>query len=268
LIAVSRAAGFPDADRGGIIFRLLVFLTVVFAAVAMAWMLFLPEVLTTQLRQRTGFDATVESLAVNPFTGTVELRGLVVANPPTFPVRDFLELRSFSADAEVTSLFSDHVVFSRMDIDVARVTLVKRDAAQTNATAFSNHLAAAEAAAPATAKAPRTFLIRRLTVHVGEVVVRDHSGLVPAVQDFKLDFSQSYTDVTGLRQLFAPATLQALLPVGTALNGLLPGTLGDAVGSAVRDAAKTGAGLLKDAGRKTGEKIRGYFDALEESKKP
>jgi hypothetical protein len=36
----------------------------------------------------------------------------------------------------------------------------------------------------------------------------------------------------------------------------------------VKEATKSGAGLLKDAGRKAGEKIKGYFDALEESRKP
>ncbi len=267
---MQRAGRPSSSSRGGIFFKLLVFLAVIFAAVAMAWMLFLPVVFTTQLRQRTGFDATVESLAVNPFTGTVELRGLVVTNPPTYPVRDFVQLRRFHADAEVFSLLTDRPVFTSVVLDVAKVTLVKRDGGQTNAGAFQGNLVSlgADPALPVPVRPARGVLIRRLTVHIDEVVIEDHAGQVPVVQDYKLGFNQTYLDVTGVKQLLAPAALSGLMPVGVALDGLLPGALGRALGETMKDAAKSGAGLLKAAGHKTGEKIKGYFDALEESRKP
>lgn len=246
-------------------------LAVVFAAVALAWMLFLPLVLTTQLRQRTGFDATVESFAVNPFTGTVELRGLVLTNPPTFPGRDFVQLREFHAKAEVLSLLSDRTVFSSMTLDVAAVVLVKRDDGSTNAGAFQHNLTSPAGdgqPSPPSSRPPRRFLIRRLTVRVDRLVITDHSGLLPASHEYHLGLNQTYTDVTDVRQLLAPAALQNLAPVGLVLNGLLPGDLGHAINDAVKDATKSGAGLLKAAGRKAGEKVKGYFDALEESRKP
>jgi uncharacterized protein involved in outer membrane biogenesis len=256
-------------ERGGVGLKLLVFLAVVFAAGALAWMLFLPLVFTTQVRQRTGFDITVQSLAVNPFTGTIELRGLVLANPPTFPVRDFVELRRFSAEVEVLTLFSARPVLATMALDVAKVTLVKRPAAETNAESFQRHLTQADdPPLPLPARPARGFLIRRLEVRIDELVIADYSARIPAVQRYKLAFNQTYMDVTSVRQLLAPAALQGLLPVGTALNGLLPGALGQALGEVVKEATKSGAGLLKDAGRKAGEKIKGYFDALEESRKP
>lgn len=249
--------------------KLFVFLVVVFATLALAWMLFLPVVLTNQLRARTGFEAQIRSLAVNPFTGTVELRGLVLTNPPTFPVHDFLEVRRLSANAELFSLFSDRPIFESLELDVAKVTLVKRDALQTNAAAFQHNLEGpADPAAAAAKPKVKGFLIRRLTVRIDEVVIADHSARTPAVQDFKLGFEHSYSDVTGVKQLLSPSTLQSLLPVGAALNGLLPGALGDAVADVMKEAAKSGAGLLKEAGAKASERIKGYFDALEESKKP
>jgi hypothetical protein len=257
-----------SGERGGLGTRLLVFLVVIFAGAALAWMLFLPLVLTTQIRQRTGFDAAVQSVVLNPFTGTVQLRGLILTNPPTYPVHDFLELRQFTADAEVFTMFSDRPVFSTMEVDVARVTVVKRDGSQTNAAAFSDYLTTTVPDGPPRAGPARVFLIRRLTVKIDEVIVADHTGRAPVVQNYKLSFNQCYADVTGVKQLLAPPTLQALLPLGTALNGLLPGAIGKAVGEAVRDATKTSGTLLRDAGRNTSEKIKGYFDALEESKKP
>ena len=59
-----------------------------------------------------------------------------------------------------------------------------------------------------------------------------------------------------------------LAPVGVALKGLVPGELGDAIGDAVKGAGKAGAGFFKSVGHKAGEKVKGFFDALEESRKP
>ncbi len=256
--------------RGGILAKLLLLLAVVAAAAALAWMLFLPLVLTTQLRQRTGFDATVRSLAVNPFTGTVEVRGLVLANPPTFPIRDFLEVREFFADVELLSLWSERPVFTSVRLDVASVTLVKRENSQTNAEAFQHNLTLAADAQPRppSSRPPRGFLIRRLTVRIDRLVIADHSTRLPTSREYRVGLNQNYTDVTELKQLFAPDALLGLAPVGAALHGLVPGDLGRALNEAVKETSKTGAGWLKDLGRKAGQKAKEYIDALEESRKP
>jgi hypothetical protein len=254
--------------RGGAVFKLLIFLAVVFCAAALAWMLLLPTLLITQLRQRTGFEASVQSLAANPFTGTIEIRGLIVTNPPTFPVTDFLELRSFSANARIFSLFSDRPVFTSVVVDAARVTIVKREGAVTNVSALSGNFSNPEQPPLPPNRARKEFLIERLIVRIEEVVIADHSGRVPDVQTYRLSLNQSYANVTGVKQLFTPSTLQGLLPFGSALNGFLPGAVGQALGEVVHDAARTGGKMLKRAGQTTGEKINGYFDALEESKKP
>lgn len=252
------------------IFKLLVVLAVLFAALALAWMLFLPAVLTAQIRSRTGFDATVQRLAVNPFLGKVELRGLVVTNPPTFPVPDFVTVREFRADAEVFSLFTDRPVFRTVTLDVAEVTVVKRPDGQSNAEVLHhNYSAPADGQPrPPSSRPPQKFLIRRLTLRLDQVVIADHSARLPVLHVYKLNLNQSYTDVTDVKQLLAPVTLQSLAPLGAALSGLVPGNFGAAINDAMKDAAKTGLPWFKALGHKVEEKTKGYFDALEESKKP
>src|SRR5690348_4901611 len=102
----TQQAQHEQGVRGGALFKLLVMLVVIFAFGALAWMLFLPVIVTRQIRQHSGFDATVERLAFNPLTGSIELRGFTLTNPPTFPVSDFLQLRQFQATAKVRTLFS------------------------------------------------------------------------------------------------------------------------------------------------------------------
>lgn len=248
---------------GGILFKLLVFLVVIAAFVALGWMLFLPVLLTQQLRKRTGFDATVERFSVNPVSGRVDLRGLVVTNPPTFQTSGFLEVREFKANADVVSLFSSEPVFDTMTLDLAHVTLVKREDGTTNAEAFEQNLNdASKRLRPV--QPSRKFMIHRLDLKIDRLTIADHSLRRPSIKEFPLHLHQNYVDVTDLTQLLGPAVLKNLAPVATAVGGLIPGELGKALG----DATKSGADLLKNAGRRTEDKVKGFFDALEESKKP
>ncbi len=246
--------------------KLLVFLVVIAAFAALAWMLLLPVVFTNRIRASTGFDATVTSLVVNPVSGTVRVKGFGLTNPPTFPVSEFLGVREFSADVRMKTLWSEQWVIESMIVDVERVTLVKREDGITNAQAFERNLKEARERErrPPSSKPERTFLVRELRLRVNELVVADHSGRRPTERTFALGIEQDYKDVTSMEQLLTPAALRPLAPVAVALSGFVPGNLG----AAIDEAARASAGKLKEAGRKTTEAVRGFFDALEESRKP
>lgn len=255
----------PDAKRvrGGAVFKALVFLAAVFAVGALAWMLFLPALFVAQLRERTGFGVELRSLVANPFTGTIELRGLRLANPAAFPGRDFLQLREFRLRAEVATMFSGRPVFEEVVIDIAQLTLVKAADGRTNTGAFQRGFAVPAA----DRKAPR-FLIRRLTLRLDRLIVADHSGPGPVVRESDPGINCTLTNVTDLQPLLPVEVWESLAPVGAALGGLMPGDLGAAWRAAAKDAARAGAAGLREAGLKAGEKAKGFLEALEESKKP
>lgn len=255
--------GIRGRDRGGVMFKLLVLLAVLGAAGALAWMLFLPAFLAAQLRERTGFTVELRSLVANPFTGLIDVRGLVLSNPPGFPAGDFVQLREFRLEADLTTLLSDRPVFDAVTLDVARITLVKQADGRTNAEAFQR--------APVTGSTPPAAprcLIRRLDLQFDRLVVVDHSGPVPVVREFEVGVKGTYRAVTDLQPLLSPEVWQALAPLGAALDGLVPENLGQAVRRAAKEAAKTGAERLRAAGQRTGESVKGYLEALEENKKP
>jgi hypothetical protein len=259
------ALWLAHGQRGGALGKLIMFLVVVFAFVALAWMLFLPLLLTKQLRRRSGFDAQVNRLAVNPFTGSIELQGFVLENPPTFPVLDFLELRQFRAHSTLSSLLSDHPVFDDMLIDVASITLVKRQDGITNASAFTENLQHdGRGPGPDTPPKVRDVLVRKLDLRIDRLVIIDSSRKDGSPREYTLNIRQNYADVTRLDQLFEPAMLKKLAPIATAVSGLIPGDLG----AVLAEAGKSGNDWLKQTGRRTGERAKGFFDALEESKKP
>lgn len=251
--------------RGGALVKVLTFLVITFAFVALAWMLFLPKLVTSQIRMRSGFDATIQSLAVNPASGTIEMKGFVLTNPPTFPIGDFVELREFHATAQPTSLFSDHPIFDRMVVNAATVTLVKRKDGSTNAEAFQANLENHDGKRlVASTPKRRQVLIRQLDLRIGRLVIVDHSLREPTRREFTLNLHQSYTDVTRLDQLLEPDALKNLAPIAVAIGGLLPGE----IGKLLTEVGSSSVDILQQAGRRTGERLKGFFDALEESKKP
>jgi hypothetical protein len=265
--------------RGGIFSQLLVLLAALLALGAFAWMLFLPEVVTGQIRSRTGFDASVASLSCNPFTGRLTIRGLVLTNPATFPTGDFVQLREFRAVAGVWSLFSERLVFDELALDVRKVELVRRADGRSNAEEFGQNLGLAgntpappalpESAAPVAPPA-RKFLIRRLALRFDQLVLADYTGEKPDVREFNLAVDQHYENITEAKQLLVPDVLRRVTAenLGPVLSRLVPGDFGRALGDSARDAAKSGEVLLKDAGEKATDLLRGLREKLEESKKP
>jgi hypothetical protein len=251
-----------------------VFLVAVFACVALAWMLFLPSIATAQLHAQTGFGVKVDSLAVNPFSGRVVVRGLVVENPAGFPVPDFVALPVFEAEIEPTTLFSgDQLIIDTMKVHFTKITLVRRAGGDSNAEVFQKNLgggASAQtkpASTPATTAAPpRKFLIRQLTLRCDTLVVANHAGAKPAVREYPLGIDQTYRDVTDAKQLLVPAVVRILAAanVDLRLDTLVPGDFGKALGGA----AKSGAEFLKQAGKKASDTVKGWWEKLEESRKP
>lgn len=273
-------------ERGGVFFKLLFLLVALLAAAALAWMLFLPVMLTQQLQQRTGCAASVDRFAVNPVSGDIDLRGLELANPPGFPTDKFVNLRAFTAHADMGSLLSARPVFDDVTVDIAEITLVKRadgatnvelfaralDGAEDRASASANPAAVAPTApattdpgAPASASAASpSLLIRRLKVRIEKVTIADYASAEPKWRTIDTPVDRTYENVTDLEGLLGAPALGDFAPLGTIVERLVPGV----VGRSLTDLARTGGAALRETGRTAEEKVRGLFDALEESRKP
>jgi uncharacterized protein involved in outer membrane biogenesis len=250
------------ATRGGILPGLLALVAAGAALIALAWMLLLPAAVTTHLRQRTGFDADVQSLMVNPFTGRVVARGFVLGNPPTFPRHEFLQLREFEAEAEILSLFTDRPVIRRLRLDVSLVALVKREDGRTNTQVLQGYLAGRTTAVPPGPRRP--FLIRKLELKIDRFMLIDHSRRDPVVRDYLLLLERTFENVADTRQLLLPVSLDELFTLGGAVGNLLPADLTGAIDRALR----SGTEVMRELARERPAIFTGFTDALEESKKP
>lgn len=241
------------------------------AALALAWMVALPYVFSSWVRNRTGFDLAVQSLMVNPFSGNLRARGLVINNPPTFPQPEFLQVREFAVEAEVWSLFSDKPVLNLVKMDIGLVALVKRPDGKTNTEVFRHYLAAEEqgTAVPIpTSRQPeppgKEFLIRKLEVRFDRLLVADNTGKRPVMKEYPLKIDRTYENVTDGDQLLLPGSLDQVFALGGAVGSLLP----DDVGRILDETLRSGSDLLKKVTDSEVNPFKGFSDTLEESKKP
>jgi len=226
-----------------------------------AWVILLPRVIASMVRSQTGFELKVEHLRINPLTGTVSIRGLVLENPASWPVRDFLELRTFRAEVSVLSLFGDRLEAGEVVVDVARVTLVRDRSGTLNAITLKDGLGAG-APPPPGVKPPATtggqqpapkFMIRRLVVRLDRVTYADHSGSQPVVRDYPVAIKRELTDVDSVAKLISPLYSANVAVVTEALGGMFADSL-----ALLKD---TGS-ALKEAGQKAGEAVKGFLDKL------
>jgi hypothetical protein len=251
--------------QGGILLKLLFVLAGLLAAAALAWMALLPHFVAANLRKRTGFDVALSALMVNPFTGELRARGMVINNPPTFPRPEFLQVREIAAVAEGWSWLGDKPVLKRLELDIALLALVKRADHRTNMEVFRGYLG--EPAAERTAVAAgsgRAYLIKELRVRFDRLLVADHTKRVPEVQDYAVKLDRTFTNVADIRDLLLPEALNELFALGGSVGGILP----DELNRIFDQVLGSGQDLLKRVPRPDTEALKGFSDALEESKKP
>ncbi len=243
------------ARRGGVLVKLLLVLGMLFAFGAILWVTLLPGLVASRIHDKTGFGVKVDTLSVNPFTAEVVIKGLVLKNPDGWPVEEFVDLREFRAEANLLSLISGRLVVQEAVIDLAQVTLVKNQQGLLNAAVFNQGLAAnGTAGQSGPGGTRRQFLIKHLVLKTGKLVYVDHSRRKPVRKEYTLNLNRDLRDVDSMAKIVTPVTGSA---VGETIGGIFvsnPDTLKDVTGA------------LQDAGRRTGEKLKGLLDSLDKKR--
>lgn len=253
--------------RGGTFVKLLLFLVVFMSLVALAWMFFLPSVLTSVVRKRTGFDVQIKKMAVNPFNGDFSIAGLVINNPAGWPSPEFVDVREFRAETDLWSLIGGkRAIIDNAVVDVALVALVTDSEKKTNLQLFQDRIAGPK---DAKKKQPDSgekfdFLIRRLHLRFTKLQLMDYSGkkAAPSIREVNLNIDHTYTDITDAKQLLTGA-LPGINAIGSVMSALIPGGLGKAIGGAMQGPVD----LMKGTGKKTMDIFKGVFEKLEEKPK-
>ena len=244
--------------KGGIFSKLLLFLVIVSILGAIAWVVFLPRLVVSQIQSKTGFKVTVDHLSVNPLTANVAIKGMILKNPEGWPEENFVDLREFKADAKLGSLFSDRLLADEVVIDVAKCTVVKNKDGQFNAKVFSAGFGGTGSSGePKKQGKKREFLIKHLVLKFDTLVYADYTGAKPTSKKYDLNLNRDLQDVDSVAKIVNPIT--------TASIGVLTDAIAEALNGKT-DLLKDASSAIQGVGKKTGEKLKGLLDSLEKKK--
>jgi hypothetical protein len=272
--------------RGAAFFRVLVFLIIFAGVVTAAWIFCLPPMVTSALQKKTGFTVKMTELVMNPFAVHVSLTGLVVTSDSAhFERTDFIDLRSFEADADLLSLFGERPVLERVKLDIAQLTFVRARNGTLNSTLFENRLNPPQDVSwpietpskPFPKEKPKTdpgptrvelppFLIKSLEVKLDKVVFIDYTTPEVTVREIPTQSDRTYENITDMKPI---STLFAVhggfMPIGSALKVLIPGRIGSLMQTVTRPRFQPAAPAL---GQPMPDLLKTLTGALEESRKP
>lgn len=190
-----------------------------------------------------GVPVTLDHVGINPLTGTVRLKGLIIGNPEGFNTPSAMELADFKLNISLPSLFTDTVVIKEILITGPQITYEKGLKAS-NLSTLQNNLAPAGKTEPQ----PETAAPEKKKGAAKKVMI----------EDFQLNGGTVNVSVTALggRKLTLPLPPVRMQDIGKKSGGASPaevisdvlGAITGAVTDLVASAGNLAGDALKDAG--------------------
>ena len=187
------------------------------------------------LSEQTGFGVELDRLHLGWNLSSFEVEGARLLNPPDFPLRDALDLRTVRVVVAPLSLFTREIKFREVVLDVGKLVMVRKADGESNAERLGGKKRSGGGAPaprpdpapaptePAEAREPRGFRIERLVLKVGAVEMHDFTkaqeGGEPAVTAMNLNLEQEHRDVTSVQQLGGLVLGSAVQQMGLFLIG-------------------------------------------------
>ena len=211
--------------------------------------------ITTAGPKLAGVPITLEKVVVNPLTGMVRIKGLVIGNPEGFSTPSAVELNDFQLKIKMSSLFSKAIVIEKILIDAPQITYEK-------SLKSSNLSRLQENLAPAGAKKP-----------VPEAKTESKKGAAKKViiDDFQLNGAKVNVTITALggKKMTLPLPDIHMKDIGKKSNGASPAevvsevfnSITKAVGEAVSSGGEMAGKALKDVGGAATDAAKGATDA-------
>lgn len=259
--------------RAGAIIGLIVFMLVIAAVAALAWMIFLPRVITSSASELTGFPMRLGSLHANPFTGAFHGESLVMRNPAEWGGDALAEMGEVSGQMDIMSLRSKTAVVEDLTIQIDRLVIKVNAEGRTNVEALGNRFSLV--APPEQIEMPQyatagffgggekteAVLIERLVLRIGTIEIHDQgTAPVSRITD-ELNYEHTYTDVRRYEQLITPQLLGRLAKSPATLRVLLSsGLLGGAAGN--------DSGGINQLFERASGAVNSFLQGLEQTGKP
>jgi uncharacterized protein involved in outer membrane biogenesis len=235
-----------------------------------ALMLSLGQIIKTAVNaagpKLAGVPVHLDGAVVNPLTGMVRIKGLVIGNPEGFKTPSAMELNDFKLKIKLSSMFSDAIVIEQILIDAPQITYEK-SLRSSNLSALQANLASKETAAPKAEASPEK---------------KKGAAKKVIIDDFQLNGAKVSVSITALggNKVTLPLPPIHLQNIGRSSGGANPAEVisevfssiskavlqtvsaaGDLAGKALKGVGDTAGSALKDAGGVATDAAKGATDA-------
>jgi hypothetical protein len=219
-----------------------------------------------------GVPVTIESIGLSILRGKVEIKGLVVKNPPGYANKTLLELGDGVVNLDIGSLMSDTIKIQLVKLDDTKLTIEQK-----GLTNNLNEILAKlpKEATPKTEKPGKKLIVNKL--EITNTNVRVKLLPIPGKSDtVSLKLDPIVMENLGTDKKLSVASLVAkvmgALAVGIAKQGagVLPDDMVKGIGSAFGKTAELGKGAINtttEAGKNVVEGVKGIFDGKKDQKK-
>jgi hypothetical protein len=227
------------------IFGIIAFLLVVFATVALSINLWLPRLAPLLIGNDSGFRLKIGESESNVFTLNFNLYDVALENNGHYPVSKFVELKQFSTDLLLFSLFKKQVTVENFVLNLPQVTYVKNESGDVNMEEFIKSFSSRQKKSKERAKEPgkvqkfdREIYFEHFLLRLGKVVIMDYTVDPVKVSEIRLDYTLEMENASAkLLEKRLTADLRsrgALFLMQSVLNSInlpvTPEKIGDAAG--------------------------------------
>lgn len=101
---------------------------------------FAPKGMDSWIENRTGFSANINAVDLKIFSGSLDVEGVILANPPYYQNKNFMQIKQILVKLEPRSVYGDRLVFDHILIDIDRITWVKNAQGSINIIEFFDKL--------------------------------------------------------------------------------------------------------------------------------
>ena len=205
-----------------------------------------PKAIDYWMESKTGFSTSINSVDLKLFSGSLNVEGIALLNPPYYQNKNFMQIKQIAVHLQPTSVYKDGIVFDSVFVDIERLTWVKNAQNSINVVEFLDKLrkkagpsiAVAGVATSGTLvnKKPSDddYLIKNLIVKVNAV---DIVGFPSEndIQSFPVNYSKEFANVADIEdvmnQVIADFSAQGVLNLAQDLlnSTALPEALGEKV---------------------------------------
>lgn len=220
---------------------------------------------TTAGPKLAGVPIQLEKVVVNPLTGMVRIKGLVIGNPEGFNTPSAMELNDFKLKIKLSSLFSKAIVIQEILISGPQITYEK-GLKSSNLSTLQENLAPKGAAAPKAEAAPAPEKKKGAAKKV-------------IIEDFQLNGAKVHVTITALggKTMTLPLPNIHMKDIGKNSGGASPAevvsevfnsitkavteaatSVGDAAGKALKDVG----GAATDAAKGAADAAKGAADSI------